>query len=811
MNTWLQDLRYAVRQLRKSPGFTVTAVITLALAIGANALVFGVMDALILRPLNVPQAESLWGTQYGVDTGFQSYPNYVDLRDRNHSFEDLAAFNFAFVGFDTGKEASRANGFAVTGNYFDVLGIRPHLGRFFHPSDEHGPNSAPYLVLSYPYWHSHFQNDRTVIGRTVQLNKQSFTIIGVTPPEFGGTLVFVSPDFYMPIVNQEQVDAAGLGKLDVRGTTHTVFESFGHLKPGVTPAQAVSDLKSVSAYLEKTYPNEFAQRSSTLAHVGLTSFDGAVREFILGLMALAGLVLLAACANLGGLFAARAADRARELALRLALGSSRKRILRGLFTEAILISLAGGAVGLWAGIGLLGRLSRWQPFTGAPVHVPTSPDAGVYLLALLLALISAFLFGMVPVRQVLRAHPYEVVKAGLSLSLGTRITVRDLLLGAQIAICAVLVTSSMVAIRGLARSLHGNMGFEPRNAVIVGTQLAMAGYRADQVLAMQKRIIHTVEAIPGVEQVGLVNDYPPLVYAAAATANVFKEDASDLRPSNRACLPYQYYVSPEYFSAAATSLLSGRTFSWQDDEAAPQVSVINRQFAQVMFGSVPNSVGRYYKLQNGTRVQVVGVVEDGKYLSVTEKPRPAMFLSFLRSPASQSNLVVRSTRDPETLAAAIRGEVRKLDTALPVSTSTWMTLLDVALFPGRMATLSLGVLGALGATLSITGVFGLAAYTVSKRLRELGIRIALGARRSEVLEAALGRALKLLAFGSAAGLVLGILASRLLAAIVYSATPRDPIVLVGSVLSMALVGVAATWIPARRALSVDPMRLLREE
>src|SRR5215472_5734120 len=201
MNTWLQDLRYAVRQLRKSPGFTVAAVITLALAIGANALVFGVMDALILRPLNVPQAESLWGTQYGVDTGFQSYPNYVDLRDRNHSFEDLAAFNFAFVGLDTGKEAFRANGFAVTGNYFDVLRIRPHLGRFFHASDEHGPNSASYLVLSYPYWHSHFQNDRTVIGRTVQLNKHPFTIIGVTPPAFGGTLVFVSPDFFMPIVN----------------------------------------------------------------------------------------------------------------------------------------------------------------------------------------------------------------------------------------------------------------------------------------------------------------------------------------------------------------------------------------------------------------------------------------------------------------------------------------------------------------------------------------------------------------------------------------------------------------------------------
>jgi predicted permease len=809
MRTWLQELRYAARQLRKSPGFTVAAVITLALAIGANAVVFGVLDALVLRPLNVPQAESLWGTQYGVDTGFQSYPNYVDLRDRNHSFEDLAAFNFAFVGLDIGKEAIRANGFAVTGNYFDVLRIRPHLGNFFHASDEHGPNSAPFLVLSYPYWHSHFQSDPSVIGRTVQLNKHPFTIVGITPPEFGGTLVFVSPDFYMPIVNQQQVSPAG--RLDVRGTTNTVFEAFGHLKPGVTAAQAVADLEAVSGYLEKTYPNEFAQRSSTLGPVGLTSFQGAVREFMAGLMVLAALVLLAGCANLGGLFAARAADRAREVALRLALGSSRKRILRGLFTEAILISFLGATVGLWGGIRLLERLNAWQPFSGAPVHVPTSPDAKVYLLALVLALVSALLFGLVPVRQVLKSHPYEIVKAGSSLRVGPRITMRDLLLGAQIAICALLVTSSIVSVRGLMRSLRGNFGFEPRNTVMLSPQLAMAGYTADQVLAMQKRIIHAVEAIPGVQRVGLVNNYPPLVEAAAGRVNVFQQDATDLRPSNLAFAPFRYEVSPEYFSAAATALVSGRAFSWHDDDKAPPVAVVNREFARMMFGSVANSIGRYFKLQNGTRVEVVGVVEDGKYLNITEDPQPAMFLSFLQWPDSNSYLVVRSTRDTESLAAAVRDEVRKLDRGVPVDTTTWTTLLDVALFPARMATLSLGVLGLLGAMLSITGIFGLAAYSVSKRLRELGIRIALGARRAEVLEAALGRPLKLLAFGSAAGLVLGVLASRLLASIVYSATPRDPIVLVGSVFSMAIVGAVATWIPARRALSVDPMRLLREE
>ena len=809
MIAWLQDLRFASRQLRKSPGFAVAAVATLALAIGANALVFGLMDALILHPLNVPQGESLWGTEYGLDTGFQSYPNYLDLRDRNHSFQALAAFNFAFVGLDTGKEAFRASGFATTGNYFDVLGIRPHRGRFFHSSDEHGPNSAPYLVLTYAYWHSRFQDDPTVVGRTVQLNKHPFTIIGIAPKEFSGTLLFVSPDFFMPLVNEEQVNPEY--RLDVRGSTHAVFEAFGHLKPGVTPAQAVADLRAVGEYLERNYPREFAQKGSTLGHVGLASFDNAVREFMLGLTVLAGLVLLAACANLGGLFAARAADHSREVALRLALGSSRNRVLRGLLTEAILTSLAGGTVGLLGSIILLRRLSVWQPFPGTPIHLPTHPDAKLYLVALLLAFVSGLLFGMVPVRQVLRANPYEIVKAGSSVRVGRRVTVRDLLLAAQIAICAVLVTSSMVAIRGLIRSLHGNFGFEPRNSVMVGTNLAMAGYNGDQVLTMQKRVIHAVEAIAGVEHVALVNNYPPLAYAAAARVNVFKEDATDLRPSNVASTPFRYDVSPDYFNAAGTTLLSGRAFSWHDDEKSPPVAVVNRQFARTMFGSVTNAVGRYYKLQDGTRLQVAGVVEDGKYLSVTEEPEPVIFLSFLRAPASQSYLVVRSRRDLQQLSEAIRSEIRKLDAGLPVDADTWNTLLDVPLFPARMATMALGVLGIMGAMLSITGIFGLAAYLVSKRLRELGIRVAFGAQRAEVLQAALGRAMKLLAFGSAAGLVLGILASRLLASIVYSATPRDPLVLVGAVLSMALLGLLATWIPARRALSVQPLILLREE
>ena len=810
LDTLLQDARFSLRMLRKSPGFTIVTVLTLALAIGANAVVFGLMDALILRPLNVPQADNLYGTEYGLDPGFQSYPNYLDLRDRNRSFDDLAAFNFVFVGLDMGKDPSTATGFAATGNYFDVLRIQPYVGRFFHSSDEHGPNSAPFLVLSYAYWHSRFQDDRGVVGRVVQLSKHPFTIIGVAPPEFRGSLLFVSPDFFMPIINQEQVSGENI--LNERGNTHGVFEAIGHLRPGVTPDQAVADVNAVGAYLEKTYPKEFGQKSSTLGRAGLTSFDSAVREFVTGLMLLAGLILLAACANLGGLFAARAADRSREVALRLALGSSRKRILRQLLTEAVLISLVGGAAGLLGSVALLRRLSTWQPFPGAPIHLPVSPDAKIYGVALALALVSGLLFGIVPVRQVFRANPYQIVKAGSSGRVGRRLTVRDVLLVLQIAICAVLVTSSMVAVRGLVRSLHGSFGFELRNQMLVGTNLAMAGYSGDRVPGMQKRMIAGLETLPGVERVGLVNGYPPLVYGAASRVSVFKEETRDLRPANAAAMPYRYDISPEYFHAAGTRLLTGRDFSWDDDEKnAPLVAVVNREFAGKVFASVTDAVGRYYKMQDGTRVQVAGVVEDGKYLSLTENQEPAIFLPFARSPSSQSYLVLRSSRDPQQLAAAMRSKLRELDEGLPVDIATWNTLLDVVLFPARVATMALGVLGMMGAILSITGTFGMAACSVSKRLRELGIRVALGAQRREVLQAALGRALKLLAFGSAAGLLLGILASRVLAFVVYSATPRDPLVLAGVVLAMVLLGLVATWIPARRALSVDPVILLRDE
>ncbi|MFZ0663796.1 MAG: FtsX-like permease family protein [Acidobacteriaceae bacterium] len=535
-----------------------------------------------------------------------------------------------------------------------------------------------------------------------------------------------------------------------------------------------------------------------------------MRAFVAGLMLLAMLILLAACANLGSLFAARAAERGREVALRLALGSSRRRILRQLLTEAIMVSLVGGALGLLGSVAILRWLSAWQPIPDIPINVVVNTDARAYIVALLLALVSGLLFGMVPVRQVFKVDPYQVIKTGATgAAKPRRITLRDLMLAGQIAICAVLVTASLVAVRGLARSLRSNFGFDPQHAMQVSTDLDMAGYTGDRARIMQRRMLDAVAAIPGVTAAGYANRVPLSI--GWSETSIFRNSTTDYRPSNAAGVTMQYSVSPGYFRAAATTLLAGRTFTWHDDNKAPRVAVVNQEFARKLFGSPTNSIGRYFKTGEGTRVEIVGIVENGKYKTLAEDPQLATFFPILQMPSSETSLIVRSNRSPQEIAAALDRTLHRLDPGLPFTVSTWNRELSIALFAPRAATIALGVLGAIGAMLSITGIFGMAAYSVSKRLRELGIRVALGAQRKEVLRAALGRAFKLLAFGSAAGLLLGILASRVLAFIVYQANSRDPLVLASVVLVMLLLGLLATWIPARRALSVDPVILLREE
>ena len=800
------DLKLALRQLAKSPGFALTAIITLAIGIGANAIVFSMLNAIVLKPLNLPGSENLYIVQRFTYPS-QSYPDYVDLRDRNRTFDSMIAFQIIGpVGIDNGAHPSIAWPYMSSSNYFDALNVQPYLGRFFHASDEKGENSAPYVVLSYAYWHSYFHGDPRVVGRTLAVNRHPFTILGVAPPTFRGTELFFAPDLWIPIVQ----DPTFVGDfLKNRGNHSPVV--IGRLRPGVTPAAATADINTIGSWLAKAYPADDDGIKFSLARPGLMGdmLAGAARAFMAGLMLLAGLILLAACANLGSLFAARASDRAKEVALRLALGSRRGLILRQLFTEAILVSLAGGAVGLAGGVLILRFLSAWQPIPGVPINIPVNPDLRTCVVALVLALISGLLFGMVPVRQVLRADPWQTIRTGMSSDALKRFSMRDVLLVIQIAICAVLVTSSLVAMRGMSRSLHSQFGFNPQNAILAESDLHMGGYDENRIPQMQRRMLDAVTAVPGVSAAGYIMR-PPLNVGAGDSA-VFTDTTTDFRPTNAIADAMDYNASPGYIQAAGTHLLAGRDLAFSDDKNTPTVALVNRTFAIKVFGSIQNAVGGHFKFWDGKRAQVIGVVEDGKYRALTEDQMPAMFFSFLQQTQNDTTFVIRSTRDPKDLIPVLQRTLGTLDPSLPIDIEPWNMQLGWALFPARVASIALGILGLLGAMLAVTGIFGMASYVVSRRMRELGIRLALGASRRQILSASLGRAFRLLAIGSLVGVGSGLMATKVLSHIVYQATPKDPLELIGVTFTMLVLGMLAALLPARRALAADPLILLRDQ
>ena len=495
--------------------------------------------------------------------------------------------------------------------------------------------------------------------------------------------------------------------------------------------------------------------------------------------------------------------------MRLALGSPRELILRQLLTEAVLVSIAGGIAGMAGGVVVPRGLNAWQPIPYIPINLPVNPDIRTYVVALSLALASGSFFGMVPVRQVLRSDPWQMIRTGMSGDSLKRYTFRDVLLVVQIAICAVLVTSSLVAVRGLMRSMQGNFGFDPQNVMLANTDLRMAGYDGERVPQMQRRMLEAVTAIPGVTSAGFINNVP--LGLGSGDDYIYSDTTTDFRPTNYVADAMNYIASPGYMEAAGTRLLAGRDLSFRDDKPSPRAVLVNRRFAEKVFGSVQKAVGGHIKYWGGERAEVVGVVENGKYRTLTEDEMPAMFFSYQQHEWSGTWLVVRSRRDPQEIAHAIDTTLHGIDSTLPLGVTTWTQQLDTALFAARVATVALGVLGMLGAMLALTGIFGMASYVVSKRLRELGIRVALGASQRQILRASLGRAFRLLAIGSMAGLALGLLATRVMSFIVYQATPKDPLVLCGVVLTMLLLGLLASWIPARRALGVDPLVLLRDE
>ena len=804
----LLDVRYAFRGLRKSPAFTVVALLTLMLGIGANVVVFGVLNAVLLHPLDVSDPQSLYQIRHKPWMSGRllttSYPAFEDFRQRNTTFSGMAAINgYSDAELSWRNAVMEVSGDEVTGNYFDLLGVQPEVGRFFHAADEHGPDSAPYVVLSDSLWRSALHADREVVGATVELNKEPFTVLGVAPARFHGTERFVWPDYWMPIMNEDQVKA---GSDSLHSRASVAVTVIGRLKPGVTPQQATENLNVIAAELAKEYPETDEGLSLRLIHPGLYGDDGdVIRGFLLSVTVLALLVLAAACANLATLFAARAADRSRELALRVALGSSRRRLVRQLLTEALMVSLMGGAAGLVSANLLLGVLNRWHSPYG---HLAVSVDARVYLAGLGLTLGSALLFGMVPARQAWQSSPLQMMKSGPMDSIHLRrFALRDLLLGAQIAICTLLVTASLVAVRGMVRALHAPLGFQPQGAMLADLDLSQGGQAGDVALVKMKAMIEAARNIPGVTAAGTVSRTP--MTGGMHGIPIFRPGTTEFKLNNAVLAPYVFTMSPGYLDAADIRLLGGREVSWQDTTKTPDVAIVNETFARKMWVHTP-AIGQRFILW-GKLTEVVGVAEDGKYHDLQESPQAVVYLPLSQSEDSRAVFVVRSRLAPNEMAAALERTLSGIEPDVPITVQSWPDAMAGELFPARAATVALGVMGLLAAMLAVTGIFGMAAYSVSRRMKELGIRVALGARRTHVMSAAVGRPMMLLGVGSVLGLLAGIFASRLLGQIVYQANPSDPAVLGGAVLTMALLGMAASAIPAGRALAVDPSKLMREE
>ncbi len=809
MLTLLHDLRLTLRQLRRSPGFLLTAVATLTLAIAANVVVAGVVNGLIFHSLPVPDPQAVVQVQNPGFSGISmSYPNYRDLRDRStETFSSLAAARFTRLSLGVDGAATPVWGFVVSGNFFQMLGLKPQLGRLFTPADDVAGGSRT-VLLSNTCWHLRFHADPDIVGKRILVGKVPFTVVGVTPAGFHGTEQFLQGEAWFPFHDGQAID--GYNQFEDRGSSNPWV--FGRLRPGITRAQADADLRRISQQMAQQFPAADKGTAWHTAPVGLIgeTLGTPVRAFLAGVGIMSLLVLLAACANLGMLFSSRTLDRSRELGIRLAIGSSRTRILRQLATESLLIALVGGVAASLLATLILQSLSRYRPPADLPIQVLVDADARVYLIATTLAIATGLLFALLPARSIWRTDPNRTMRsAGSTNSTSDRSVFRSALLVVQIALCCLLVTGAVTAFRGLQRTFSMPLGFQPLGITLATVDVALAGRLGPDQVAVQQRLFTAAAAIPGVTAAGYSDNQPlsvntntDAIYAPGTT--VF--DQTHVIDDAAA-----YSVSPTYFATVDTPLLAGRTFTNADTADTPDVAIINQTLAHKLFGNA-DPIGRSFPRFNAKPVQVVGVVADGKYTALTEDPTGAVFRPMLQRPDSTAVLLVRSNRPSAEMTVALRKAVASVDPAIPVfSVTSWPDALSIVTFPARAATAALGTMGILAAMLALTGIFGVASYTVTGRMRELGIRVALGAQGRNVLRAALGRTLLLLAIGSALGLVLGLAATRLLANIVYHATAADPVVLLAVIATMAALGAISTLLPARRALQAEPASLLRDQ
>jgi len=803
-----RDVAHAFRVFARNPGFTFVAVVSLALGIGVNALVFSAVNAIVLRPLPVTQPEQLAFLENARYNAGLSFPAYRELRDHNQVFAGTLGYRVTQIELESrGAGTVRTWGYLATGNYFDVLGVKPYRGRFFHAEDDLHQGGSPYAVLSYGSWQARFGGDPDIVGKTIRINRQPYTVLGVAGRDFHGTEVFYWPEVWVPMMMQAQIEP-GNPWLDEPATSNTWV--IGRIKPGVSAEQATANLNTIARDLARSNPAWNEGLSFHLARPGLIGdmLGSPVRAFSFGVLVLAALVLLTACANLTSLVTARASDRQREIAIRLSIGATRGRVVRQLLTETLVLSALGGGAGYALATFLSRTLSAWRAPLDFPVQFDVTPDWRVFVFAAAISFLAGILFGLAPARHAARTDANAVLKGEASGFRGRRLALRDVLVVVQVALCFVLVSACLLSLRGLQRSLTMHLGFEPSGVSMAAFDLGLAGYTKARGEEFQRRAVEALAQLPGVQSAAYVNSVPLSVDQSHTT--VYPEDQPELRAST-APVAIFYEASPNYFATVGIRMLAGRDFNWHDDANAPHVAVVNLAFARQVLHT-DNALGkRFRRGPRGALYQVIGIVETGKYMSPTEPDTPVLFQPMLQQYNTTTTMVVRSSLPENQMTEKIRQTMAQLDPELPLFSAGGMSqVLRFAFFPLHAAVLALSAFGVLAVVLAITGIHGLVAYGVARRVHEIGIRVAIGATPRQVIKLVLSKTFYLLGLGAVIGLGLALAAGKLLETVIYG-SPRDPLVFVGVCLTMIVLGLISSWAPTRRALRIEPTVALRHE
>ncbi len=825
MSTLLQDLKYGARLLAKSPAFTAVAALSLALGIGANTTIFTLVNAVLLNPLPVEDPAQLVSvfTTDERNTGtaalgfLQVSPmNFKDLRDHNEVFSGLTAHTGLPLNISGGTgEPQQVFGEIVTGNYFNVLGARPLLGRGFAADEDETPGAKLVCVLGYGEWQKRFGGDATILGRTITLNGHAFTVVGVMPKGFKGTNAIGAPALWVPYMTYQQTMSGfllELGKPDQR--RGLVFNVTGRLKPGVTVQQAEANLKTIARQLEQEYPNENKDRSVTLVPLAQATINPGFRSNIVVagslLMTIVALVLLIACANVANLLLARASARQKEIAVRLSLGATRAQLVRQLLTEGTLLALVGGAAGLLLAYWAQGLLWSYRPPFLQPDAIDIRPDVRVLLFTIAVSIVTGILFGLAPALQASRPDLVVELKEKTSAPAGSRrpFALRNVLVAGQIALSLIALVGAGLFLRSLQNAQRISPGFDVEHLATLSFDLGAQGYTEEHGKQFQKQMLERVSSIPGVRAATLGSTVPLFAGGFARTVFLEGQDATDRRAGK---LVQITIASPHYLETLGIPLVRGRALSDIDQPNTPSAVVINETMAK-RFWPDQDPIGRRFKFFGQSNFQqVVGVAADSKYNFIGEDPTPYIYQATTQVYQPQLSLFVKAAR-PEAVLGTVRGEVQQLDRTLPLqNVYTLNEIFGQSLWAPRMAASLLAIFAGLSLVLAVIGIYGVMAYSVSQRTRELGIRMALGASRSDVVRLVVKHGLRLTIAGVAIGLVTAFALSRLIASLLLNVSPTDVLTFAVVPVVLGLAALGASYLPALRATRIDPMIALRYE